>query len=46
MDSDEILEFLFGKQAREDLERWGLPPMMTMKTSDPPSPILYRVALF
>ena len=26
MDSDEILEFLFGKQAREDLERWGLPP--------------------
>lgn len=26
MNSDELLEFLFGKQAREDLERWGLPP--------------------
>jgi hypothetical protein len=26
MTDDEFLEFLFGKQAREDLERWGLPP--------------------
>jgi len=26
MDSNEILEFLFGKQAQEELARWGLPP--------------------
>ena len=26
MDSDEMLDFLFGEQARKDLERWGLPP--------------------
>ena len=25
MNADEFLEFLFGKQAKEDLDRWGLP---------------------
>ena len=26
MSAEEILEFLFGQQAKDDLERWGLPP--------------------